>query len=149
MRARYYWPNLFKDAHAWARKCKQCALFFWKGKVGCSTLASYFNWSQPFLNWGINFVGPINLNSSAGLKWILTTTNYFTCWMKEKTLKEANEAIILNFYDDLICRFGVADSIIFDNALEFVGARITKWALRNGVYLNTSSNYYPQGKGLA
>lgn len=41
------------------------------------------------------------------------------------TLKEANETIILNFYDELITRFGVLESIVLDNVLAFVGSRIS------------------------
>ena len=64
-------------------------------------------------------------------------------------LREANESIVLISYNDLTIRLGIPDSIIFDNALAFVGARVTKWAFKKGIYLNTSSNYYPQGNGLA
>ncbi|XP_059076761.1 uncharacterized protein LOC131078293 [Cryptomeria japonica] len=45
-------------------------------------------------------------------------------------------------------RFGVPDSIVSDNALPFVGLRVTDWAIKHNIYLNTSSNYYPQGNGL-
>lgn len=63
-------------------------------------------------------------------------------------LKEANETTILNFYDDIVNRFGVPNSIIPDNALSFIGLKVTNWAFKHGIYLNTSSNYYPQGNGL-
>lgn len=33
--------------------------------------------------------------------------------------------------------------------MAFVGSKVTKWALKNDIVLNTSSNYYPQGNGLA
>ncbi|KAH9324304.1 hypothetical protein KI387_004482, partial [Taxus chinensis] len=46
-------------------------------------------------------------------------------------------------------RFGVPATIISDNALAFVGSKITEWAVKNGIYLSTSSNYYPQGNGQA
>lgn len=97
----------------------------------------------------IDFVGPINPNSNAGHKWILTATNYFTRWMEAVALREANENSVLNFYDELATRFGVPESIISDNALAFFGVKTTDWALGNDVYLNTLSNYYPQGNGLA
>lgn len=64
-------------------------------------------------------------------------------------LKEANESVVLNFYDDLVTRFGVPESTISDNSLVCVGLRVSGWAVKNGIHLNTSSNYYPQGNGLA
>jgi len=98
---------------------------------------------QPFMRWGIDFIGPINPPSSAGHRWILTATDYFTRWTEAVALKESNESVVLNFYCDLVSRFGVPESIISDNALAFVGLRIIDWAVKNGIYLNTSSNYYP------
>lgn len=40
-------------------------------------------------------------------------------------LKEANQSVVLKFYDDLITRFSVLESIILDNALAFVGMRVS------------------------
>lgn len=34
-------------------------------------------------------------------------------------LKEANDTIVLNFYEEMVSRFGVPKSIISDNALFF------------------------------
>ncbi|KAH9304454.1 hypothetical protein KI387_008858, partial [Taxus chinensis] len=45
--------------------------------------------------------------------------------------------------------FGVPATIISDNALAFLGDKITDWAVKHGIYLSASSNYYPQGNGLA
>jgi hypothetical protein len=40
------------------------------------------NWpvkvETPFQQWGLDFIGEINPNSSGKNKWILTTTDYFT-----------------------------------------------------------------------
>lgn len=99
------------------------------------------------MKWSLDFNGLINPPSSVGHKWILVATDYFTKWTKVVALNEANEIVVYNFYEDLIIRFGVPESIILNNALAFVETQITNWVARNGVYLNTSSNYYPQGNG--
>lgn len=101
------------------------------------------------MKWGIDLIGEINPPSSVGHWWIITTMDYFTRWTKALPLKEANEVVVLNFYEDMVCKFGVPNSIISDNALAFVGLKVVDWALKNGIYLNTISNYYPQGNGLA
>ena len=69
--------------------------------------------------------------------------------IEEVSLKDANERVVLNFYEDLVCRFGVPDSIISDNALAFARNKNVEWVVKQGVYLNTSSNYYPWGNGQA
>lgn len=101
------------------------------------------------MKWGIDFIGMINPPSSVGHKWIITTTNYFTRWTEVVALKEANESAVLSFYDDIIHRFGIPDSIVSDNALAFTSLKVSEWVVKKGIYLNTSSNYYPQGNGLA
>ena len=58
-------------------------------------------------------------------------------------LKDTNETTVLNFYDDIVNRFGVPDSIISDNVLSFIGMKVTDWAFKHGIYLSKSSNYYP------
>ncbi|KAH9329147.1 hypothetical protein KI387_001255, partial [Taxus chinensis] len=80
-------------------------------------------------------------------KWILTATDYFTKWTEAVALKEANESSIRDFYEGIVTRFGVPATIISNNVLEFIGSKITRWAVNNVTYLRTSSNYCPQGNG--
>lgn len=77
MRAGYYWLSLFKDAHVYDRKCVKCALFAGKEKLSPLPLQPV-KVDQPFIKRGIDFIGVINPPSSAGHKWIITATNYFT-----------------------------------------------------------------------
>lgn len=147
MWAGYYWPTLFKDSHAWTRKCVKCAMFAGKERLPTNPLHPV-QVEQPFMRWGVDFIGAIHPPSSAGHKWILTATDYFTRWTEAIALKEANETVVLSFYEEIVTRFGIPDSFVSDNALAFVGLKVTDWALKNGIYLSTSSNYYPQGNGL-
>ncbi|XP_059066329.1 uncharacterized protein LOC131857648 [Cryptomeria japonica] len=144
MRVGYYWPDLFKDAHSWVRKCEKCSLFVGKQRLATLPLQP-IEFEQCFAKWGLDFIGPINLPSSACHKWILIATDYFKKWTEAVPLKEANETFILNFYQDLVSRFGTPKSIISDNALAFIGLRVLDWSVKHNIYLNTLSNYYPQG----
>lgn len=148
MRVSYYKPSLLKDSYAFSKKCVKCALFAGKEKLPAMPLQP-IQVEQPFMRWGIDFIGLINPPSSASHKWVLTTTNYFTHWTEVVALKEAIESSVLNFYEDIVTKFGVLDSIISNNALPFVGLRVIDWVVKHGIHLNTSSNYYPQGNGLA
>ena len=64
-------------------------------------------------------------------------------------MKDATKSSIVEFLDGIITRFGAPSTIISDNAKSFVGAKISAWAVDHNIYLSTSSNYYPQGNGLA
>ncbi|XP_059070489.1 uncharacterized protein LOC131860133 [Cryptomeria japonica] len=104
---------------------------------------------EPFAQWGLDFIGMINPPSSIGHKWILIATDYFARWSEAIPLRNALEAEILEFLEDLVCRYGLPKTIISDNARAFTGSRVTQFSLSRGIYLKTSSNYYPQGNGLA
>ena len=101
------------------------------------------------MKWDLDFIGTINPPSSIGHRWVLMAIDYFTKLTKVVALKDANESVVLNFYEDLVCRFGVLDLIILNNALAFARNKISKWAIGKDIYLNTSSNYYLQGNGQA
>lgn len=60
---------------------------------------------------------------------MITIIDYFIKWTEVVVLKEENE-YGLNFYKELIARFGVPKSIILDNVLSFVGTRITDYAIK-------------------
>lgn len=49
----------------------------------------------------------------------------------------------------IITRFGILQTIILDNGLVFLGARVLEFALKYSIYWKTYSNYFPQGNRLA
>ena len=57
---------------------------------------------------------------------------------------------MISFLDSfIITRFGVPESLIFDNATYFSSVKLTEYALEIGIKLKYSANYYPHGNGLA
>ena len=79
---------------------------------------------QPFAQWGLDFIGPINPPSSTGHKWILAATDYFTRWKETIALKDATEPSVIEFLDGIVTKFGAPSTIISDNAKSFVGSQI-------------------------
>jgi hypothetical protein len=57
--ARYQWPTLFKDTHDF---CKSCDNYQKIGRLktkGLAKLVTTFL-EEPFMKWGLDFIGPIN-----------------------------------------------------------------------------------------
>jgi hypothetical protein len=103
----------------------------------------------PFQQWGLDFVGEFKDNSSNGYRWILTATDYFTRWVESIPTKKSTE-VVINFLEDrIITRFGVPSKITTDNAKAFSSHAMVKFCFKYGIVLSHSSNYYPQGNGLA
>jgi len=63
LRARYYWPTLFRDAHDMACKCAICQMVVGRVKKLDFPL-QHVTIDQPFQQWGLDVIGPINHDSS-------------------------------------------------------------------------------------
>ena len=63
LRAGYYWPTLFKDTHAYIRKCDTCQMSGGRQANAVGPLQPIII-SEPFEQWGIDIIGEINPNSS-------------------------------------------------------------------------------------
>eukprot|EP00253_Pinus_taeda_P029811 PITA_29811 len=123
LRVGYYWPTLFKDSHSYVRKCQICQTTAWRQRKPSMPLQPV-NIEQPFSQWCLDIIAV--------------------------PLKTANSENIIEFIDQfIITRFGLPSALIFDNASYFSGNAMTDFALKIGFKLKYSSNYYPQGNGLA
>jgi hypothetical protein len=57
---------------------------------------------------------------------------------------------VISFLEqNIITRFGVPNSLMFDNETYFSSLKLSQFALEKGIILKYSANYYPQGNGLA
>ena len=64
--------------------------------------------------------------------------------------KNATYKVVMDFLEDkIINRFSAPTKITTDNAKSFSSAEFTSFCFKNGIILSHSSNYYPQGNGLA
>jgi hypothetical protein len=65
-------------------------------------------------------------------------------------LVKVNEEVVINFLEQhIIMRFGIPNSLVFDNATYFSSLKLSEYALEKGIILKYSANYYPQENGLA
>ena len=74
LRARNYWPTLFKDGHAHARKCDTCQRSDGRQAKIAGPLKPVII-SELFQQWGIEIIIEINPNSSLQHKYILIATD--------------------------------------------------------------------------
>jgi transposase InsO family protein len=149
LRAGYYWPTLFRDAHALCRKCIICQKASGRLQKPAFPLQPV-TVDSPFQQWGLDIIGPINPLSSQQHKYIVTATDYFTRWSEAAALKMVNTSQVIAFLNShIITRFGIPDCLVFDNASYFSSLEMSNFALEKGIKLKYSASYYPQGNGLA
>ena len=140
LRAGYYWHTLFKYAHTHVKKCDICQRCGGRQPKVAAPLNPVMI-SEPFEQWGLDIIGEIKPNSSLQHKYILTTIDYFTCWVEAISLRKINEDVVISFLQDhIMTKFGVPVSLVFDNATYFSSIKLTAFAHNNGIKLHYSVN---------
>ena len=71
--------------------------------------------------------------------------------MEAVPLRKVNEDVVINFLQEnvIIIRFGVPISLVFYNASYLPSIKLTEFSYEKGIKMHYSTNYYPQGNGLA
>ena len=134
---------MFKYSHDYARKCDACQRS--GGRLSKAVdLLQPVTISDPFEQWGIDVIGKINMNSSLQHRYILTATDYFTRLVEAIPLRKVNEDAVINFLqENIMTRFGVPISLVFDNASYFSFVKIIEFSYEKGIKFFYSDNYYP------
>ncbi|XP_070035358.1 uncharacterized protein [Nicotiana tomentosiformis] len=71
----------------------------------------------PFAAWGMDVIGPTEPAASNGHRFIFVAIDYLTKWVKAASYKAVTKKVVADFVrDHIVCRFGVPESIITDNA---------------------------------
>ena len=103
----------------------------------------------PFQQWGLEFIGEINPNSSGQHRWILTATDYFTKWIESIPTRISIGVVIMDFLENNIFpRFGYPRRIVTDNAAALKSNMMIILCHKYHISLNHSTAYYPRGNGL-
>lgn len=89
---------------------------------------------KPFQQWGIDFISIINLKSSMGHKFILTTIDYFIRWSKAMPCKNADQEVIIKIIKIIITHFGIPYTIISDNNTSFTKAKLSNFVAKYRIY---------------
>jgi hypothetical protein len=113
----FYWPTLFRDAHAYCTSCKRCQ------KLGSISRRKMMPLNpilivEIFDVWGIDFMGPF-LNSY-GYLYILVAVDYVSKWVEAVACKTNDHRVVVQFLGDTIfARFGTPQAIICDGGKHF------------------------------
>ena len=120
---------LFKDSHAYVRKCKSCQTSVGRENKSSLPLQPVIV-EHPFEQWGLDIIGEIFPSSSKQHRYILTTTDYFRKWVEAIPFKSVTTNQVISFLDQfIITRFGLLRTLVFYNASYFYDLSITDFAL--------------------
>ncbi|XP_055803484.1 uncharacterized protein LOC129872552 [Solanum dulcamara] len=102
----------------------------------------------PFSAWGMDVIGPIEPPASNGHRFILVAIDYFTKWVEASTYKAVTKKVVADFVrNNIICRFGIPESIITDNAANLNSDLMKEICERFKIAHQNSTTYRPQMNG--
>ena len=80
----------------------------------------------PFMVWGLDLVGPLK-KAPRGFTHLLVTIDKFTKWIEARPISVIKSEQAMLFFLDIIHRFGVPNSIIMDNDMQFTGNKFLRF----------------------
>ena len=147
LRAGYFWPTMFQDAHDYVKRCDACQRYA-KNDLHMAMPLHVSLPLAPFEKWGIDYIGEVHPNSSRGMKHIIVATEYLTKWAEAKAVK-ANDAVhAANFlFEQVITRFGCPKILISDRGTHFLNTVIESMTKRFDINHRMTTPYHPQTNG--
>ena len=83
-------------------------------------------------------------------RFVLVVVDYFTKWAEAEALANIRDVDVKKFvWKNIITRFGVPDSLISDNRLQFNSKAFCKFCSDLGIRNKYSTLTYPQSNGQA
>ena len=147
LQAGFFWPTIFKDAHAFVLSCDQCQ------RTGNISKRNEMP-QQPILEvelfdvWGVDFMGPFP--ASKGNEHILVAVDYVSKWVEALPCAKADSNAVKRLFKDTIFpRFGVPRVVISDGGKHFINRQIQQLMSSYGVRHKVALPYHPQTNGQA
>jgi hypothetical protein len=141
----FYWPSIFRDAHAYCSACKRCQKL---GSIGRSNMMSL----NPILIvelfdvWGIDFMGPFP--NSYRYFYILVAVDYVSKWVEAIACKTNDHRVLQQFLkDNVFARFGTPRAIISDGGKHFCNKFFEQLMKKYGITHKVATPYHPQTSG--
>ena len=145
MSLRYYWENMAADAKAHAKNCLQCQ----RRKPLTRSMepkAGNFTTSKPYELISMDLQElPV---TEAGHKHLLVIVDFFSHYVEAVPLKDKSAAVTANaFMSEWVCRHGVPEAILTDNAPNFVSPDMKKLFESLNVHPVATAPYSPNQNG--
>ena len=147
--AGYWWPTLYKDTYKYCQTCHECQKTEELPKSVSTKLITTLS-AEPFMKWGLVFVGPVKKTRHTGKRFILVATDYATKWVEARALRTNLAQKTTQFlYESILTRFKCSLHLVSDQGSHFLNGTIQVLTKHFLLRQTTSTIYYPQGNGQA
>ncbi|XP_038999487.1 uncharacterized protein LOC120125050, partial [Hibiscus syriacus] len=147
MRFGYYWSTMETDCINYARKCHKCQIYGDRMHTPPHPL-HVMTAPWPFSMWGMDVIGQIFPKASNGHRFILVAIDYFTKWVEAASYASVTQSTICRFLKkEIICRYGLPERIISDNALNLNNKMMKSVCEQFKIKHHNSTVYRPKMNG--
>ncbi|XP_071905959.1 uncharacterized protein [Coffea arabica] len=147
MRTGYFWLTMEHDCIDFVRRCIKCQMH---GDIIRAPPTELHSMTAPWpcSMWGMDVIGMIDPPASNGHRFILVAIEYFTKWVEAESFKHVTKKVVANFLrDHIICRFGVPETLITDNAKNLNNDMVDGLCEQFKIRHRNSAIYRPQMNG--
>lgn len=140
-RASFYWPTAGADASMLVQCCPGCQVFAKQSHMPLTALRTVpITW--PFAVWGLDMVGPLKEGTHKN-KYLLVMVDKFAESIEEKLVTSVKVVQVIWFISEVVHRFTIPHSLIFDNGTNFMAKEVKSWCKKMGIKLDYASVYHP------
>ena len=144
----FWWPKIQNDAAEYVWKCERCQKHAHLIRQPAGHLNPISN-PWPFAQWGLDVLGPFP-QATGNRRFVLVAVDYFTKWAEAEALANIRDVDIKKFvWKNIVTRFGVLDTLISDNGLQFDSRAFPDFYRDLGIINRYFTLAYPQSNGQA
>jgi hypothetical protein len=141
----FYWPSAVADAIEIVRTCDGCQFYARRTHLPAHALQTIpIMW--PFIVWGLDLVGLLQ-KAPGDFTHLLLDIDKFFKWIDARPVAKIKSQQAVEFFMDIVHRFGVLNTIITDNGTQFTGNKFMVFCEDHHICVAWSAVVHPQSNG--
>jgi ribonuclease HI/transposase InsO family protein len=141
----FYWPTAVADATRIVRSCQGCQFYERQTHLPAQALQT-IPITLSFAVWGLDLVGPLQ-KAPGGFSHLLVAIDRFSKWIEVRPLTSIRPEQAVAFFTNIIHRFGVPNSIITDNGMQFTGKKFLNFCEDHHIHVDWAAVAHPMTNG--
>lgn len=144
LRKQFYWPNMASQVKCYVSRCDVCKTSKASNQILRQPMGKSFTVERPFQHVYMDFLGPYP-RSKIGNTFIIIALDQLTKFVIIHAIKKATSELAIKFlHDQILCTYGVPETILTDNGKQFTSSSFAKLVTSYGIKHLRTAVYAPQ-----